>query len=266
MKPGTIKRELQAFFSAVQFLTRLPVPDWTGWEAGRLDRATPHFTLVGGIIGAAAGLVFLIAGLVFTPLIAALLATGTAIMLTGALHEDGLADFADGLGTRDPVRALAIMKDSHIGAFGVIALIVVLSLKIAALAALPPLFGATALIAAHGLSRAWLYPTVKALNYARDPGEAKVAPISRMIMRGEWVRVVLFALLVFVPMVTAAVLIDPLRLIGCALALFAAAAAMLVTLNTMKVRTGGWTGDTLGAQQQLTETAFLIGASAWISI
>jgi len=261
-----IRTELQSFFSAIQFLTRLPVPDWTGWEAGRLDRATPHFTLVGGIVGALAGLVFLVASALFTSTAAALLAIGTAIVLTGALHEDGLADFADSLGVRDPVRALAIMKDSRIGAFGVIALIVVLGLKVAALAALPPLFGAAALIAAHGLSRAWLYPTVKALNYARDTKDAKVAPISRAILRGEWVRVVIFALIVFLPVVIVAVLTEPLRLIGCALALFAAAAAMLATLNTMKVRTGGWTGDTLGAQQQTTETAFLIGASAWISI
>ena len=261
-----MKKELQAFFSAIQFLTRLPVPDWTGWEAGRLDRATPHFTLVGGIVGAAAGLVFLIAHALFAPVTAALLAIGTGILLTGALHEDGLADFADGLGTRDPVRALAIMKDSHLGAFGVLALIVVLGLKVAALAALPPLFGAAALIAAHGLSRAWLYPTVKALNYARDTKDAKVAPISRRILRGEWMRVVVFALLVFAPVVIVAILTEPLRLIGCAVALVFAAGAMLATLNTMKMRTGGWTGDTLGAQQQLTETAFLIGASAWISI
>lgn len=261
-----MKKELQAFFSAIQFLTRLPVPDWTGWEAGRLDRATPHFTLVGGIVGAAAGLVFLIANALFAPVTAALLAIGTGILLTGALHEDGLADFADGLGTRDPVRALAIMKDSHLGAFGVLALIVVLGLKVAALAALPPLFGAAALIAAHGLSRAWLYPTVKALNYARDTKDAKVAPISRRILRGEWMRVVVFALLVFAPVVIVAILTEPLRLIGCAVALVFAAGAMLATLNTMKMRTGGWTGDTLGAQQQLTETAFLIGASAWISI
>ncbi len=261
-----MKKELQAFFSAVQFLTRLPVPDWTGWEAGRLDRATPHFTLVGGVVGAIGGIVLLIASVFFTPTIASLLGIGTAILLTGALHEDGLADFADSLGSRDPVRALAIMKDSHIGAFGVITLIIVLALKVAALATLPPLFGAAALIAAHGLSRAWLYPTVKALNYARDTKDAKVAPISRDIVRGEWVRVVAFALLVFVPMVIVAALTNPLRLISCALALFAATAAMLTTLNTMKVRTGGWTGDTLGAQQQLTETAFLIGASAWISI
>jgi|GEM_PF-5601253 len=177
-----MKAEAQAFFSAVQFLTRLPTPGWTGWEAGRLDRAMPHFVLVGGIIGALCGAVYLIASMALTPPVAALLALGAGIVTTGALHEDGLADFADGLGTHDPVRALAIMKDSHVGAFGVIALIVVLLLKGAALATMPPLFGAAALIGAHGLSRAWLYPTIKSLPYARDEKDAKVPPISRTIV------------------------------------------------------------------------------------
>jgi len=260
-----MKREAQAFFSAMQFLTRLPTPAWTGWEVGRLDRATPHFTLVGGIVGALCGGVLLLAGLFFVPTVAALLALGTGILLTGALHEDGLADFADALGTRDPVRALAIMKDSRIGAFGVIALIVVLLLKVTALATMPPLFGAAALIGAHGLSRAWLYPTIKSLPYARDESEAKVPPISRSIVAGDWVRTILFAVLTFAPVVLVALETDPRRLTGCAFAIAFTAVAMLATHGAMRRKIGGWTGDTLGAQQQLTETAFLIGASAWMS-
>lgn len=261
-----MKREAQAFFSAMQFLTRLPTPAWTGWEVGRLDRATPYFTLVGGIIGALGGGVLLLASLFFVPPLAALLALGTGILLTGALHEDGLADFADALGTRDPVRALAIMKDSHIGAFGVIALIVVLLLKVTALATMPPLFGAAALVGAHGLSRAWLYPTIKSLPYARDEKDAKVPPISRDIVTGDWVRTIVFAALTFAPIVIVALRTDPLRLTGCAFAIAFTAVAMLATFGAMRRKIGGWTGDTLGAQQQLTETAFLIGASAWISI
>jgi len=261
-----VTREAEAFFSAIQFLTRLPTPAWTGWEAGRLDRATPHFTLVGGIVGAICGAVLLIASVFFVPAVAALLALGTGIMLTGALHEDGLADFADGLGTSDPVRALAIMKDSHIGVFGVVAIVLVTALKATALATMPPQFGAAALVGAHGLSRAWLYPTIKSLPYVRDEREAKVAPISQKIVTGEWVRTILFAVLTFTPIVIVAVMTEPLRLTGCALAIAFTAVAMLATFRAMKKRLGGWTGDTLGAQQQLTETAFLIGASAWMSI
>ena len=261
-----MKREAQSFFSAVEFLTRLPVPAWTGWEAGRLDRATPYFTLVGGLVGAACGLVLLLAHAIVPPPVAALLAFATGIALTGALHEDGLADFADALGTRDPGQALAAMKDSRIGAFGVIALILALGLKVAALASLPPLFGAAALVAAHGLSRAWLYPTIKALDYARDPGAAKVAPISRTVRRGEALRVLAFAALTLAPLLLVALRHEPGRLAACALALLLAALAVLAVRRAMRRRIGGWTGDTLGAQQQATETAVLTGASAWISI
>ena len=261
-----MRAQAQTFFSAVQFLTRLPVPAWTGWEPGRLDRAAPYFPLVGGVVGALCGSVFLLASALFAPVVAALLALGAGILLTGALHEDGLADFADALGTRDPAQALAIMKDSRIGTFGVLALGLVLGLKAAALAAMPPLFGAAALVGAHGLGRAWLHPTIKALDYARAANEAKVAPISRAAGQGERARVALFALLTLAPAVAVAALAEPPRLLGCALGLLAAALAALATFRAMRSRLGGWTGDSLGAQEQMTETAFLTGASAWISI
>ena len=256
MKPSAPK-EAQAFFSAVQFLTRLPTPAWTGWEDGRLDRAAPHFALVGGVVGAVCGGVLLLAGVAFAPPVAALLALAIGMMLTGALHEDGLADFADGLGARDRGRMLAIMKDSRVGAFGVLALIVVIGLKVAALSSLSSLHGAAILIAAHGVSRAMLYPAIKSLDYARDEGEAKVAPISRAVVQGEWMRTLAFALLTLAP----AALLVPFAPFALALAALAA----LATFRAMRARLGGWTGDALGAQQQLTETAFLIGASAWIS-
>ncbi len=260
-------REAQAFFSAMQFLTRLPTPAWTGWEAGRLDRAAPYFTLVGVVIGAICGLAYIVASLLFSPLLAAIVAIGTGILLTGGLHEDGLADFTDGVGGgRDTARVLAIMKDSHIGAYGVIALILVIGMKVAALATLPPIYGALVLIAAHALSRAYLFATVKALNYARDEKDAKVPPISRVIVRGEVVRVGVFAVLALIPMIALGAVERPERLIGAAVALLLAILAMLWVLRLMKTRVGGWTGDTLGAQQQAVETAFLVGATAWTSI
>jgi len=255
-----VKYEAQAFFSAVQFLTRLPTPAWTGWEDGRLDRAAPHFALVGGVVGAACGGVLLLVGVAFAPPVAAILALAMGMMLTGALHEDGLADFADGLGARDRGRMLAIMKDSRVGAFGVLALIVVIGLKVAALSSLSPLHGAAILIAAHGVSRAMLYPAIKSLDYARDEGEAKVAPISRAVVQGEWMRTLAFALLTLAP---AALLVPSASL---ALAMVAALLAALATFRAMRARLGGWTGDALGAQQQLTETAFLTGARVWTSI
>jgi adenosylcobinamide-GDP ribazoletransferase len=161
---------------------------------------------------------------------------------------------------------LAIMKDSRIGAYGVLALVIALGMKVAALATHPPIYGALVLIAAHALSRAYLFATVKALNYARDEKDAKVPPISRVMNRGEVARVAIFALLALLPMLILAAIEQPERLIGAAIALLFAILAMLWVLRMMKARVGGWTGDTLGAQQQAIETAFLVGASAWISI
>jgi adenosylcobinamide-GDP ribazoletransferase len=182
------------------------------------------------------------------------------------LHEDGLADFADGTGGgRNPERVLAIMKDSRIGAYGVLALVLLIGLKVAALAALPPAYALSVLIAAHGISRAGLYATVKALNYARDPADAKVAPIGRAVRRSEWMRTAFFAALALLPVVVMAGSV-PWRLPGLAFALLAAIGMAAWIVARMKARVGGWTGDTLGAQQQVTETAFITGASAWISI
>ena len=150
-----MKREAQAFLSAAQFLTRLPMPGWAGWEDGRLDRAAKYFPWIGALIGALCGLVFWGASLVFDGGVAAALALLSGALITGALHEDGLADTADGIGGGgDRTRRLAIMKDSRTGAFGALALILIVALKLAALAPMAPLTGAATLIAAHTASRA----------------------------------------------------------------------------------------------------------------
>ncbi|MBC7908147.1 MAG: adenosylcobinamide-GDP ribazoletransferase, partial [Rhodospirillaceae bacterium] len=109
---------------ACAFLTRLPLPDLGVVADGGLARAMRTFPLVGGAVGLAAGLVFLAAHAVLPPLPAALLAVLVAIVLTGALHEDGLADTADGLGARGGREArLEVMRDSRTGAFGVLAIV-----------------------------------------------------------------------------------------------------------------------------------------------
>src|SRR5262249_8153233 len=141
---------------ALGFLTRLPVG-----AVGSLGNAAWTFPLVGLIVGVLAALVFAIArGLSLPHEIAAILAVATAIALTGALHEDGLADTADGFGGGvERWQRLAIMRDSRIGSYGVIALVMSVLIRVEALAALPgPGRVAAALIAAHALSRAALVP------------------------------------------------------------------------------------------------------------
>lgn len=260
-----IKREAQAFFSAVQFLTRLPTPAWTGWEEGRLDRAAPYFTLTGVVIGTLCGLAFITLTPLTTPAIAALFALGLGVLLTGGLHEDGLADFADGAGGgRDRTHALAIMKDSHLGSYGVLALIFCIALKVLSVSALAPMTALVALIAAHGLSRASLFLTVKWLGYARPEDEGKVAPISRVATTGSWVRLALMSFIAIAPLVGLASAQGQIGTAVTALAL-AVVATIWIVLH-MRRALGGWTGDALGAQQQVFETAFLLGVSGWTFI
>jgi adenosylcobinamide-GDP ribazoletransferase len=246
-------RQLALLACATQFLTRLPVPPLKGFETEWLTRSARYFPLVGQLVGAMAALVLLAASQVWSPWIAALLALGSGLLLTGALHEDGLADSADGLfGGRTPEARVAIMKDSRIGAFGVLALGVVLALKVAGLAALPPAAAAVALIGAHGFGRAAVTVAMRATPYALAGRPTRWTPSAVGVRSWEAVMAVGFSLwplaLMAPPAAIAAVL-------GGSVA--SAAGASLA-----QRRLGGHTGDVLGAVEQLGEMGFLLGACA----
>lgn len=241
---------------ALQFLTRIPLPADPGYTPDRMACAVRYFPLVGLGIGAVLALVYGAAALVLPPIVAALLAVAAGVRLTGALHEDGLADMADGLGggaTRD--RALEIMRDSRIGSYGAVTLVLVLALKVTALAGLGPAAGAVALVGAQGLSRLATLAVIARLPYARREGKAAFAAAAPG--PGGWP----------VALAAGAVAAGVLMLgTGFRAALTAVAAAALVTLwlgAMMRRRLGGQTGDTLGAVQQLSEIAILLGLLAW---
>jgi adenosylcobinamide-GDP ribazoletransferase len=132
-------QQVRLFFIALQFFTRLPIPSWVGFEAAWLHHASRYFPLVGAVVAAIAAGVYALAALVLPAPVAVLLSTAAGIYATGAFHEDGFADMCDGFGggqTRE--RVLEIMKDSRIGAYGAIGIILLLAVKCAALSALPP--------------------------------------------------------------------------------------------------------------------------------
>lgn len=248
-------RQLALLACAIQFLTRLPVPQLKAFETDWLTRSARYFPLAGQVVGALAALVLVAASQVWPPWIAALLAVGSGLLVTGALHEDGLADSADGLfGGRTPEVRVAIMKDSRIGAFGVLALGMVLGLKVAGLAALPPTTAAVALVAAHGFGRAAAAVTMWATPYAPAGRPTRWTP-SAAGVRG-WEAVVAVGLSLW-PLV----LMEPSAAIAAVLggAMASAAGARLA-----QRRLGGHTGDVLGAVEQLGEVGFLLGAcAAW---
>jgi adenosylcobinamide-GDP ribazoletransferase len=234
---------------ALRFLTRLPVGAGARWPSGALAASVPMFPLVGALIGAAGALVF--AGgiwLGLPPMLAALLAVAAQIMLTGGLHEDGLADVADGFGGgRTPDDKLKIMRDSRLGSFGALALVLALLARIGALAALAdPRLGTAVLIAAAAASRAALPVIMAALPPAREDGLGAGAGRPHPLRAAAGVAIaVLLALALLSPAMEASGLIA----VACGALLIAALARRQI---------GGHTGDVLGAAQQLCEIGFLL--------
>ena len=257
--------ELRLFFVAMQFLTRLPAPRWVGFEPDWLNQSARHFPAVGACVGALAALVLWIASAVFPPAVAVGLSIAATLLLTGGFHEDGLADTCDALGGAvGRERALQIMKDSRIGSYGALALLLVLGLKAAALTALPLPLAIPALLLAHTASRAAAVLLIRWLPYAGDLDHAKAKPLARRVSAAGtaialgWTGVVCAALIGRVP--------AHAPLVATGLVLLGAGTAW--SLRWLRKRLGGYTGDALGATQQVTELLVLLGwlgAARWPS-
>lgn len=247
-----IAQEARAFAAAVQFLTRAPAP--LAVDADDYTRSARYFPLVGALVGLFAAAV-LVGSAAFAPQpIPIVLALAATAIATGALHEDGLSDWADAMFlVADPARRLEIMKDSRIGVFGALALIFAVALKAAALGALDPIVAALALISAHAGGRAAAVVALIALPYAGGPA-AKVTQPSVSF------RDVAFA---FATVVAVAAVTLPVAawLTGALIGAICAASAGLISRR----RIGGQTGDVLGAIEQLFEIGFLVGAACVIA-
>ncbi|GMG81058.1 adenosylcobinamide-GDP ribazoletransferase [Paralimibaculum aggregatum] len=249
--PPALAAEARLVLSALQFLTRLPVPD-PGWEAGRMRRASRYFGLVGLLVGTLAGLVWLAASALLPGPVAAGLALAAGLAVTGALHEDGLADCADALGARgDRARALEIMRDSRLGSYGAAALVLLLGLRWAALSGMSAGEGALALMLAATAGRALIVPATALAPYARETGlGAAMGPGAGPTEIGG--------------ALAAALLAGALAGAAGGLALAAAALVAFAVLLGLKRWLGGYTGDGLGAIAALSETAVLVAlAGAW---
>ena len=246
--------ELRYFFTALGYFTRVPVPRWVGYEPHYLNAAARYFPLVGVLVGGVGALVYLAALRMFPVGVAVLLSMAATLFVTGAFHEDGLADCCDALGggyAREDV--LRIMHDSRIGAFGAIALVVALALKWQTLASLPPLRAAWLMLAAHAASRVCAITYLATLDYVRPEGKAK--PVAQRMTPGALALAALFGLpLLFWPDWRA----------GCAT--LAVLLVLRFALGRYFVRRiGGYTGDCLGFAQQVFELAIYLTGLAWIS-
>lgn len=255
--------EIRLFFIALQFLTRVPVPRWVGWQPQWLHHSARHFAGVGLLVGGFAALVLWASAHLWPALVAVLLCMAATVWLTGSFHEDGLADTCDGLGgavTRE--RALAIMKDSRLGTYGAVGLLLVLALKAAALHGLATRdLGATlaALPLAHAWSRGATVMLLRLLPYGGDLEHAKAKPLAQQV---DGLGLVVTLVWCGLAAGVASVFIAPPVLLA------AAVAAVVVTLwmaRWLQQRLGGYTGDALGATQQFSELAVYLAVLAMMA-
>lgn len=243
-----IRRELEYFFGAIRFFTRLPVPVWVGHSSDALQRSTRYFPVVGLVVGAIAALTFAFSSFFWPKTLAVLAAMAITLMVTGVFHEDGWSDMVDGFGGGwEKPQILAIMKDSRIGSFGAVALVMILLTKFFTLVEIDMLLVPVSLVAGHAFSRLCATLVLSQLDYVRDEGKSK--PLATHIGKGElaFAAVTAFLPLLFLP---------PQQSIP------AVVLALLATVwlaRKFRRHIGGYTGDCLGATQQLAEVAFYGG-------
>ena len=239
--------------AALCFLTRLPVGRWVEVDGDDMTRSGPAFPLVGAGIGAVVGSLAAALTTRLSPLLAVALALAASALLTGALHLDALADTADALGTHSRARALEVMRDSTIGAFGASAIGLDLLLKAGALTALVHDHRAVRVAVATGaLSRLVPVLLAAALPYARAGEGAGVA-----LTRGGPVGAVLATV------VASAFAVGLAGADGAAMVGFTAALTVVLWLACRRWL-GGVTGDALGAALEVTETGGLVLAVALV--
>ena len=248
--------QLRLVLTAIQYFTRLPVPRWVGYSERQLNDASRYFPLVGILVGLFTAVVFVLTLRVFPQPIAVLLAMLSGILLTGGFHEDGLADTCDGFGGgRDRPQILAIMKDSRVGSYGVLGLAFALLLEFSALATLPAAQFVAISAAAHAFSRFMAVSLIYTQRYVRDDASARAKPAAQGLSHAAFACAAVFALVPLVWLDTG----------GGVAAAGVAMALRIVVAQYFYRRIGGYTGDCLGAVQQITEVGFYLGLLSWIS-
>ncbi len=253
------KREFGYFFNALMFYTNIPCPAWPTYDNQNLNKSRKYLPLIGWLVGGIAIAVFSVSHLfLFLPAsVAVLLSIVAAILATGALHEDGFADACDGFGAgADREQILRIMQDSRLGTYGVIGILCMISLKFLVLCSIQQqstwLLAAT-LLNGHVLSRYLALTVIRSHDYVRDPEAAKAGAVTnRRLTGGETAHGLLY--------VSAALLLSGTW--SLLLACLPAYLAKVYAANYFKRRIGGYTGDCLGAVQQLTEVVFYLAALA----
>ena len=243
-----MKKEIQIFFNALTFYTCIPCPRWITYSEEYSSRSTKYLPLIGWIVGGLSALIFWGCTFIFPISVGIILSMIASILFTGAFHEDGLADVCDGFGgghTKE--KKLEIMKDSHIGAFGATGLILILFLKFSSLNEIYFRILPFAIIAAHSLSRFAAITMIRTHQYVRGE-DSKIIFLSKKISSLDLVIAGLFGIIpiLLFQNIFYFILIVPVFIVRWILGIY------------FKKQIGGYTGDCLGATQQVCEVVFYI--------
>lgn len=260
-----MRKEWQYFLLAVGFFTRIPVPSVNDFQESDLNHASKYFPLIGIIVGLVGAVVFYGAYLFLPLTIAVLMSMAATIYLTGAFHEDGLADSADGLGGGwDKDKIISIMQDSRLGTYGATALFLMLFAKFQTLSALNAILIPVALVTGHALSRLSAVWMMQSLEYVKISGKAK--PLATQISIPNFLIANIVGLLPFFAVIFALNVSNHSHFIILKLVFFVFVPTVLSWFwwrHKIQRWLGGYTGDCLGATQQITELAFYLGVLAW---
>lgn len=248
-----IKKEFTYFFTALMFFTRIPIPFRLTYSEEIMNQSQRYYPLVGWIVGGLTGLVFYLSQLLFSLEIALLLSITFSVLLTGAFHEDGFTDSCDAFGGGyGKEKIMTIMKDSRIGAYGTIGIMLLLLLKFFSLLELSGYslnFCIAALINGHTTSRFHSATMIYTHDYVSDTDRSKSKPMAQnRLSYGS----LLFSLVC--TLVPYALFQNPLFLVAFPISYI----GKLVLARYFYKHIGGYTGDCLGAIQQVCEVLFYL--------
>jgi len=244
-----MKKEIRIFFTALMFYTRIPCPKWVDHSDEYLNKATRYFPLIGVLVGGFSAITFYLTAFILPVSVSLIFSILAGVLMTGAFHEDGLADVCDGFGggwTKEKI--LIIMKDSRVGAYGVIGLVFLFILKFTLLDSIPVKSIPAVLIAAHALSRFVAVTFLYSHTYVREGEDSKIKPVARKSPLFNFVLAGIFG-------------IAPLLLFRnpCYFLILVPLFLMKGLLGRyFKKWIGGYTGDCLGATQQICEVLFYV--------
>lgn len=248
-----MRRQMMIFLNAVMFYTRIPVPSWMTHDEDMLNRATIYFPFIGWIVAGICALSLWAFSSIWPWSVAVLLSMVVSIFLTGAFHEDGFADVCDGFGGGwTKTKILEIMKDSRVGVYGAAGLGLMLALKFALLQSFSLHQAVVALCLAHPLSRFTALTLIYTHEYAREDASSKVKPVAKQLQFSELLIALGFAL---IPLAVLLYWEFDWAYLGVLLPLLV---LQWYLGRYFQKWIGGYTGDCLGATQQMAELLVLL--------